>query len=558
MTSVRSHIPINRISVVEVTGFLRDYTTTLFRMPRIGPVFVGSVLKDHGYTVRVFCEPVKHLTREHLEYIVSSDLVAISVLTLGANRAYALARLIRQMNRTAVIVMGDVHATIMPEHCLDYCDVVIRGEGEATILELLDYLQGTSDSLRSLDDIAGISFWKNGRKVHNPNRARPRNIDTPIDFALVESFIQKDWKIKMTEGRQTMPVLQASRGCPVACKFCLGSSILGTEYRTKDIDAVIANLNRVKEYNLGGSPVVFFIDNHFFIDKPWTKELLRRIIQERYGFLFIAFGQYFIGNDREMLDLLREAGFMRIFVGFESINPNTLRDWNKKQSEATMRKCINNMHAADIHIHGSFMFGGETDSEEIIDATIDFAIETEIMTASFFSYCEYPFESYSDDYSTKILPAYRLLPDNLNFYNLNFVSIFPKLVRPSVLQKKLIEAHERFYSMKRVWHALRTGDRKRTRQRFLGHLAQQKMLTQMYNYLPYLEETEKGKYDNHGVLIEDALDKTPKVFDNPHPNLYHDLLGVKPIANIVIPQLEELVDQPPIASMNVRESDSIR
>ena len=129
MTSVKSHIKINSIAVVGMAGYLSDFTTTVFRMPRIGPVFIGSVLKDHGYDVRVFSEPVKRLTREHLQYIVSSDLIAMSVLTFGANRAYALARLIRQMNKTAVIVMGDVHATIMPEHCLDYCDVVIRGEG---------------------------------------------------------------------------------------------------------------------------------------------------------------------------------------------------------------------------------------------------------------------------------------------------------------------------------------------------------------------------------------------------------------------------------------------
>ena len=557
MKSSLSHITINRISVVGIAGFLSDYTTTLFRMPRIGPVFIGSVLKDHGYSVRIFSEPVKRLTHEHLQYIVSSDLIAMSVLTFGANRAYALARLIRQMNKTAVIVMGDVHATIMPEHCLDYCDVVVRGEGEATILELLNYLQDKEDSVHSLDDIAGISFWRDGIKVHNPKRPRPRSIDTSIDFSLVESFVQKDWKIKITEGRQTMPVLQASRGCPVACKFCLGSSILGTEYRTKDINAVIDNLNMVRAYNLGKAPVIFFIDNHFFINRPWTKELLRRIIKEHYGFRFIAFGQYFIGNDNEMLELLREAGFTRIFVGFESINPNTLRDWNKNQSEATMRKCINNMHKADIHIHGSFMLGGETDSEEIIDATVDFAIETEIMTASFFSYCEYPFESYPEDYSTKILPAYRLLPDNFDFYNLNFVSIFPRLVRPSMLQRKLIAAHERFYSMKRVWHAFVTGNRKRARQRFYGHLAQRKMVAQMYDYLPYLEEAEKGKYDNQGMLIEDALDKTPKVFYNPYYNIYHDRLGVKPIENIIIPRLEELINQRRIRSVGVMKANPI-
>ena len=57
-----------------MAGFLDDYTTTLFRMPRIGPVFIGALLQQRGYNVRIFSEPVKHLNNEHLQYIVSSDV----------------------------------------------------------------------------------------------------------------------------------------------------------------------------------------------------------------------------------------------------------------------------------------------------------------------------------------------------------------------------------------------------------------------------------------------------------------------------------------------------
>ena len=126
------------------------------------------------------------------------------------------------------------------------------------MLERLDYLKGPDEWLHRLNHIDGIRLGRNDGKVHHPKRSRPRGIDTPLAFSLVDSLVQKDWQIKTTEGRQTMSVLQAARGCPVACKFCLGSSLLGAEYRTKDMDVVRANLDLVRAYNVGRSPVVFF------------------------------------------------------------------------------------------------------------------------------------------------------------------------------------------------------------------------------------------------------------------------------------------------------------
>jgi radical SAM superfamily enzyme YgiQ (UPF0313 family) len=510
-----------KIVVVGFAGFLRDYTVTNFRMPRIGPVMVGTVLQAAGYSVRVYAESVRALDREALTRICNADVVAMGVLTYGANRAYALADLIRRVNPRARIVMGDVHPTIMPEHALQHCDFVVRGEGEQTILELVGHLTGR-DGAPPPSEILGLSWWNEGRIVHNPERPRPEAIDVELDLSLVEGFVQPDTRTLREEQRYTMSVVQASRGCPVGCSFCLGSKILGRSYRTKGIDRVISELHRIRRYAISRTPVVFFVDNHLFIDRPWTKALLRRIIAERLNFKLIGFGQYFVGRDPEMLDLLREAGFFRIFVGFESINPATLQQYKKRQSEQTMRECIAKMHAHGIEIHGSFMLGGEADTLATVEATIRFAIDTEIMTASFFGLCEYPFEPHPFVPDTSTLPPQRRLPDNLDFYNLNFVSIYPRLMRPSQLQRALIDCHERFYAPTRVFTSLRARQRQRAWYRFVGHLAQRGMVAQMRNHLPYLEAHERGKYDAHDRLREEALSRTPIRFRNPTPRLYDD------------------------------------
>jgi len=521
----RAHVEhkgtIKNIAVVGMEGYLRDYTITAFRMPRIGPVIIGTILRDAGYNVRVFAEGVRAFRQEDIEWMASADFVAIAALTYGANRAYALATLLRRVNAKIKILIGDVHATIMPESCLQYANYAVRGEGDETILDVLAYENG-DEGAHDLSEIPGLSYWRDGKIHHGSQRERPKDIDIIADLSLVEGIVKSQLNTIVTEGRMTLPVLQASRGCPVGCKFCLGSAILGRKYRRGSVERVIENLHHIRRV-LGEPRPVFFIDNHLFINAKWTKELLRRIIKEKFRFAFIAFGQYFIGKDPEMLDLLREAGFLRIFVGFESINPNTLKEFNKRQAEAEMRFCIEQMHKHGVDVHGSFMLGGETDTEDVAEATIKFAVETDICTASFFCLTEYPFELTSTTPVTNMLPPHRLLADNLDYYNLNFVSIYPRMMRPSRLQERLIEAHERFYHYRRGLSQVWRGNYHKGYERLMGYWSQRRLIQQMRDYLPYLRMKEEGKYDDKGNLIEDALSREPKRFSCPYPTLYDDV-----------------------------------
>jgi anaerobic magnesium-protoporphyrin IX monomethyl ester cyclase len=450
------------------------------------------------------------------------------VLTYGANKAYAMTSLIKSQNPGSIIIVGDVHATIMPDHTLRHCDYVIRGEGDETLVELLSVLNVNNKvDTESLYRIDGLSFWNGDQIVHNKNRVRPTNIEIIPDLSLIDSFYEHSGWRSWIRGRLTLAVAQASRGCPVACKFCLGSAILGRKYRTKGVEGVIENLNQIRKASNNRRLNVFFVDNHFFIEKSWTKNLLKRIIEEQYNFDFITFGQYFVGRDEEMLKLLRTAKFEVIFVGFESINPSTLKEFNKRQSESSMRECIQSIHENGIDIHGSFMLGGETDTIETIDATLQFAMEMNIRSASFFSLCEYPFESYSFIPTTNCLPPYRLLPkENLDFYNLNFVSIYPKRMRPSQLQAGLIKCYQEFFTPSRLLSkdSLKFG--RRAKARLFGYWAQRNMVKQMQRYISFLEGEEQGKYDSDNRLIEGRLDRAVPVFKNPYPHLYNKVYGI--------------------------------
>jgi hypothetical protein len=172
------------------------------------------------------------------------------------------------------------------------------------------------------------------------------------------------------------------------------------------------------------------------------------------------------------------------------------------------------------------MLGGETDTPEVAEATIRFALDTNITTASFFGLTEYPFENHSFVPTTNMLPRQRLLPDNLDYYNLNFVSIYPKMMPPSRLQRYIIDAHDRFFSVARAFKSLASGDKMRFYQRITGYWGQRVMVKQMRDYLPYLEEAEAGKYDQNGHLIESKLSADGPILKNPTPFLFHKMAGV--------------------------------
>ena len=521
---------IRQAVVLDFLGELRDYVSTFFRMPRVGPVLIGTILREQGLSVRVFSEAVEEFGAETAAAIKDAQLVAMSVLTYGANRAYAMAAVVRRLNPDALIVMGDVHPTIMPEHCLRHCDFVVRDEGDETIVELLAALEG-GPGAPALEEVRGLSFRREGAFRHNPRRERQQELPHAADLSLVERWVQSDLKSLARQGKLSMAVLQASRGCPVACKFCLGSAILGRAYRTRDVDRVMENLHHIRRLSLGEKRVTYIVDNHFFIDKEWTREILRRIVREGIKLQFIAFGQYFVGRDPEMLDLLREAGFIRIFCGLESINARTLEEYNKKQNAREMFECVRAMEAHGVRVHGSFMLGGETDTLETVRETIDFSIRCGMASASFYGLCEYPFESHPFVPATNMLPKNRLLPHNLDHFNLNFVSIYPKCMPPSQLQRGLIEAYTRFYSWRRALGPLAGGDWDLATLRGMCLWGHFRLVRQMRDYLPFLEQCERGKYDQQGRLLEDRLGDELPTYDTPLPAAYAKLQHEAPLVH---------------------------
>ena len=185
-----------RVTLIEpaAPGF---HVYSFVKQFRLGLPLLGALLKEKGHEVRIYAESVSEVDWDD---VLSSDLVGISSTTSTAIRAYRYAQRAREAGIPTV--MGGPHVTFLAEEALDFCDYVVRNEGEQTLLELVDYLLGKG----SLENILGLSYRNScGEVVHNETRPLLASLtDLPWpDMSLVVNG----------EGVSPFPIL-ASRGCP--------------------------------------------------------------------------------------------------------------------------------------------------------------------------------------------------------------------------------------------------------------------------------------------------------------------------------------------------------
>ena len=302
-----------RITFIEpaAPGF---HVYSFVKQLRLGLPLLGAIMTGRGHQVRVYAESLSEIDWDD---VLSSDLVGISTTTSTAIRAYRYAQRVRDAG--IPVLMGGPHVTFLAEEAMDFCDYVVRNEGEQTLVELIEYLEGKGE----VEDILGLTYRAvDGQVVHNPPR--------PLLTALTElpwpdmSLVVGGEKVSPT------PIL-ASRGCPFGCEFCSVVLMFGRKVRFVDPVETVKQIKQLKPRKL------FFYDDNFFISKRRGKELLEEMIRARLDVSFYAQirADSVCKNgkvDQELLDLLWNAGCRITYLGLESVNPDTLKEYHKESS----------------------------------------------------------------------------------------------------------------------------------------------------------------------------------------------------------------------------------
>lgn len=440
-----------------------------FQLPRLGALLLGTTLEHAGHDVRVMYEEGRPLDWKRLR---RSDIVCISTITSTAPRAYAIADKLRASG--VPVILGGVHPTYLPNEAIRHADWVLRGEADETILPLINAICRDG----GFRDIPGLT-WQNhaGEIVHNDPAKPVADLDSlPIpNLRLLDAPIRT--RTAWT-GPTIIPV-QTSRGCPYDCSFCSVTGMFGRRYRFRSTESV---LDELQQQDLRGKHV-FFYDDNFTANPSRTKQLLQAMIDRRIRVPWSTQVHTDCARHEGLLDVMKQAGCNTLYIGLESINPNTLRAFKKAQTVEGMERAIAAIHQRGISVHGMFVFGGDDDDAHTIRQTAEWAKQQGIATVQFLILTPLPGTRTFDELETEG----RLLLRDWSLYDTHHVVFRPKRMSPHELQLETFRAQGSFYSWGQIADSLVNGDAINAAVRLYAHNLNRRWIR---NHRDFLRLTE--------------------------------------------------------------------
>lgn len=455
-------------------------------LPRLGSILLATILKEKGYNTKVFIEDITTPDWRQLE---DADMICISSITSTAPRAYEIAQRFGKLN--IPIVLGGPHPTFIPEEGLAYADYVVRGEGEETIIELIEHLgKGIP-----LDGIKGLSFKRRDSSIiHNPERDLVHDLDAwPIpDLSLVYKW-----------NKMKVVPIATSRGCPFACKFCSVIQMFGRRYRFKSIERVIEEIKTLASEKTH----IFFVDDNFAANKKRTKELLQAIIDHKLKIEWSAQVRIDIAKDPELLRLMKATNCFNVYIGLESINPKTLAFYNKGQTLKDIDESIRIIKSHSIGIHGMFVLGSDMDDIKTIRETERFAKGLNIDSVQFLMLTPLPGTPVFEDLKTQG----RLLHTDWSKYDAHHAVFEPKHMTPFELHIETLKAMGKFYSWGLILRNLWRFDIFYAVVGLYGKRSVKKGLSTSRRYLENLKEMITSEFDRRTDSLRGYFSKKHEV-----------------------------------------------
>lgn len=286
--------------------------------------------------------------------VSSIDIVCASI---GWDRQLEeICRMLNQIPKEVTLVIGGYTATEKTNELFNACpkiDIIVRGEGEETIKEILNGLP--------LKNILGISYRENGNIRHNSNRPFPE-----VDSLLPpnRSLRRNEYKLELNGinlANLTFDSVLSARGCPFNCKFCTFSlNPLGQKrnYAARSVESVI---NEIKSIS---AKVILFSDDNLFANPKRAEEICDLIIKNKIKKRFVAQARIEIAKYPKLLEKMVKAGFKALLVGIESPHDWILTQLNKGFNQQTIREAFAVLNKYPIFYSGYFIYGNIGEKEE--------------------------------------------------------------------------------------------------------------------------------------------------------------------------------------------------
>ena len=322
---------------------------------------------------------INHPLWKEVEAVVrqqSPDIVGISVMTPKYGSALNVSRLVKYFDPNIPVVWGGVHPTISPDETVENkdVDVVVRGEGEYTFLELIE-------NLGRLDNVLGITYKKNGRVIHNPNRPLIENLDD-LPFPSRHLILKNENYHSTAFGN-----IFASRGYPYNCIFCASHKVWTKKVRYRTPQNVVDEIKEIKSRFTTNQ--FRFEDDCFTLNKKFVRGVCDLLIEEGLNIKWTTETRAdLVTND--LIKRMESAGCEDITIGVESGSEETLKKIKKGITLEQIRNANRILKENKMRFSAFFMIGFPWETKEEIGKTISLMKELDSHSAVFSVATPYP------------------------------------------------------------------------------------------------------------------------------------------------------------------------
>jgi radical SAM superfamily enzyme YgiQ (UPF0313 family) len=405
----------------------------------------------------------EHIERLDLED--EPDLVVIQVYITSAYRAYQIADGYR--SKGAHVCLGGLHVTSLPDEAAQHADTIFIGPGEDTWPEFLKDLRAGRPQTRYIS-----------RQRTLLGAPRPRRDLIKRRLYLVPNSIV------------------VSRGCPHHCDFCYKDGFFagGKSFYTQVVDEALAEIEGLAGRHL------YFLDDHLLGDPLFAASLFDGM--RGMGRLWQAAGTVHSVLKPGLLEKAAACGLRSLFVGFETLNSENLRQQGKRQNlDRDYNAAIQRLHDLGVMVNASFVFGMDEDDESVFERTVSWAIQQGIETATFHILTPYPGTALYQ----RLAAQGRITSQNWDLFDTRHVVFRPAKMAPQVLEAGYWRAYRDFYSWGSITRAAWTKPEWGGRLRHVAYSGGWKKCEPVWDLVIRMKRVA-----NFLPLLEEVLDATPK------------------------------------------------
>lgn len=337
-----------------------------YYIENLGIQYIGGVLRNVGFDVTIINADYENIDNEQIVNLIcenDTSFLGIAPCYINMEGAINIIQKVKSKLPDINICLGGHHATFCCDEILkneDIIDFIIRGEGEETSLELVEAIESNYREKTTLDvllNIKGLSFRYDEKVIHNEDRGIIEHLDK-IPFPVrdpLDKILEMD--------KHAMPLLCTSRGCPANCSFCSTPRFYGRIWRARSAKNVVDEIQSIIDrYNF----TQFYItDDQFAGSGKRGRDHVQGIIQEikdrglhkdynLYFFIMVR-ANFFCNENEDIIKQFPEVGFMDIFIGFESGDPEQVKIYKKGTTQKQYQEAIDILRQYNIFLEGGFI-----------------------------------------------------------------------------------------------------------------------------------------------------------------------------------------------------------